>query len=161
MESIQLVMDLACDAMVVVDREGPIIGCNRRATRLFGYSSIAERCLARLHEVGVKLHVDDFGTGYSSLLYLRRFPIDTLKLDRSFVNGVETNPEDRTIVSAVIDLAHGLDMKAVAEGVETANQAEVLRALRCDMGQGHRWAPPMPALEVARRFDLGPEGWAW
>jgi diguanylate cyclase (GGDEF)-like protein/PAS domain S-box-containing protein len=100
--------------------------------------------LAALRSLGVRLAVDDFGTGYSSLLYLRRYPLDMLKIDRSFVAGLVDNPEDATIVDAVVRLGHSFGLQTVAEGVETAEQLRLLRGLGCDMGQGHFWARPLP-----------------
>ena len=100
--------------------------------------------LTALRSLGVRLAVDDFGTGYSSLLYLRRYPLDMLKIDRSFVAGLVDNPEDATIVDAVVRLGHSFGLQTVAEGVETADQLRLLRGLGCDMGQGHFWARPLP-----------------
>ncbi|HEY3268590.1 MAG TPA: EAL domain-containing protein [Armatimonadota bacterium] len=105
--------------------------------------------LNALKGVGVKLYIDDFGTGYSSLSYLRRFPLDGLKIDRSFVDGLGREPEDRLIVASTIDLAHGLGLTVIAEGAETHEQVEALRDLGCDEAQGYRFAKPMPAEEVA------------
>ncbi len=106
--------------------------------------------LTAIHDLGVRLAVDDFGTGYSSLLYLRRFPVDALKLDRSFVSGVDDNPLDSIIVRSVIDLAHSLGLTSVAEGVETADQLAALQAMGCDLAQGYYWSPGIPATEVDR-----------
>ncbi|HTV12373.1 MAG TPA: EAL domain-containing protein [Acidimicrobiales bacterium] len=100
--------------------------------------------LATLRSLGARLAVDDFGTGYSSLLYLRRYPLDMLKIDRSFVAGLVDNPEDATIVDAVVRLGHSFGLQTVAEGVETADQLRLLRSLGCDMGQGHFWGRPLP-----------------
>lgn len=105
-------------------------------------TDIALRALA---EVGVKVEVDDFGTGYSSLVYLKRFPIRVLKIDRSFVQGVTRNIEDKAIVSAVINLAHTLGQEAVAEGVESGAQLAVLEEMGCDFAQGYHLGPPRPA----------------
>jgi diguanylate cyclase (GGDEF)-like protein/PAS domain S-box-containing protein len=100
--------------------------------------------LASLRSLGVRLAMDDFGTGYSSLLYLRRYPLDVLKIDQSFVAGLVDNPEDAAIVDAVVRLGHSLGLKTVAEGVETAEQLELLHRLHCDMGQGYFWGRPLP-----------------
>ncbi|HEV7887437.1 MAG TPA: EAL domain-containing protein [Acidimicrobiales bacterium] len=110
----------------------------------------AGAALKRLHALGVHMAVDDFGTGYSSLLYLRRFPVDTLKLDRFFVSGLGRNDEDTTIVRAIIDLAHALGLKALAEGVERPEQRQILRDMGCDMGQGFLWSRALPAEEMGR-----------
>jgi diguanylate cyclase (GGDEF)-like protein/PAS domain S-box-containing protein len=108
----------------------------------------AAAALQRLHALGVRLAVDDFGTGYSSLLYLRHFPVQTLKLDRSFVRGIGRNPADTSIVRATIELAHALELDAVAEGVERVDQLQALRDMGCDLGQGFLWARPLPASEM-------------
>ena len=101
--------------------------------------------LQALRRLGVHLAVDDFGTGYSSMQYLRRFPLHSLKLDRCFVDGLDRNAADRAIVGSMIDLAHALGLKAVAEGVERAGQLEALRDLGCDYAQGFYWSPAVPA----------------
>jgi EAL domain-containing protein (putative c-di-GMP-specific phosphodiesterase class I) len=103
--------------------------------------------LRDLKSIGVRISLDDFGTGYSSLSYLKRFPIDKLKIDRSFVSDVITNPEDAAIARAVIAMAHSLDMRVVAEGVETAAQLDFLRVNQCDQFQGYYYAKPLPATE--------------
>ncbi|HET9076764.1 MAG TPA: EAL domain-containing protein [Acidimicrobiales bacterium] len=112
--------------------------------------------IGALHRLGVTFAVDDFGTGYSSLLYLRRFPISVVKLDRSFVAGLGHNGADRAIVRATIDLAHSLDMRACAEGVEEAGQLQELRDFGCDLAQGHLWSEAIPASELAAMLAARP-----
>ncbi|WP_176888138.1 bifunctional diguanylate cyclase/phosphodiesterase [Acidovorax sp. JMULE5] len=104
----------------------------------------AEAMLNRLSEQGFKLSIDDFGTGYSSLAYLKRLPVDELKIDKSFVMGMETGEDDAMIVRSTIDLAHNLGLTVVAEGVETAAILERLRTLACDEAQGYHIARPLP-----------------
>jgi diguanylate cyclase len=104
--------------------------------------------LEELSRMGVLVSVDDFGTGYSSINYLRRFPIDKLKIDRSFVRDLDCEV-DASIVQAIISLAHSLKLKVVAEGVETPVQLQFLRSLGCDQYQGFHFSPPLPALEFA------------
>lgn len=103
------------------------------------------RVFEGLGRLGVYLSIDDFGTGYSSLSYLRQLPAQQLKIDRSFVNDLETSTDARAIVDAVVRLAHALGLRVVAEGVETAGQRDVLRQLECDELQGYFYAKPMPA----------------
>jgi diguanylate cyclase (GGDEF)-like protein len=113
-------------------------------------AAATERALQRLATLGLSLSIDDFGTGYSSLAYLRRLPVSQLKIDRSFIQDLETSADARAIVKAVIELAHALSLQVVAEGVETEGQAEVLRGKRCDKLQGFLFARPMPAEELIR-----------
>jgi diguanylate cyclase (GGDEF)-like protein/PAS domain S-box-containing protein len=109
--------------------------------------------LTRLRGLGVRLGVDDFGTGFSSLLYLRRFPFEVIKIDRTFVSGLGIDPEDDAIVSGVISLAHALGLPAIAEGVETQLQLDVLRSFGCDMAQGYFLSKPIPAAELSDLLD--------
>ena len=111
-----------------------------------------------LKDMGVTLALDDFGTGYSSLGYLKRFPVDIVKIDRSFVADLERDPASRTIVAAVIALAHGFGMSVVAEGVETTQQHRQLNALGCDACQGYYFARPMPAATLDAIIRLGTDG---
>ncbi|MCK7497415.1 MAG: EAL domain-containing protein [Comamonadaceae bacterium] len=103
----------------------------------------------RLKQIGARLTVDDFGTGYSSLSYLKRFPIDRLKIDASFVRDVATDKDDAAIVTTIIGLAHNLELRVVAEGVETAEQLEILSRKDCDEIQGYLIARPMPGAAAA------------
>jgi diguanylate cyclase len=103
--------------------------------------------LEQLSRMGVVVSVDDFGTGYSSMSYLRRFPIDKLKIDRGFISELMSCPDDLSIVTAIISLAHSLHLKVVAEGVETAEQRELLKNLGCDQYQGYCFSPAVPSEE--------------
>jgi EAL domain-containing protein (putative c-di-GMP-specific phosphodiesterase class I) len=105
--------------------------------------------LKRIRQMGVCVAIDDFGTGYSSLRYLARLPIDTLKIDRSFVMAMTENADDMAIVSSIISLAHGLDLNVVAEGVETEEQRKLLRLLRCDQMQGYLFSRPVAKDDLA------------
>jgi len=111
------------------------------------------KVLNELHDYGICLSIDDFGTGYSSLSYLKRFPITTLKLDRSFVMGLPNDEDDKQIISATIALAHGLDMKVVAEGVETIEQLNWLKQMKCDEIQGYYFSKPLNAKAFTRLLE--------
>lgn len=111
--------------------------------------------MGELHGSGAVFSIDDFGTGYSSLSYLKRFPIDTLKIDRSFVSGIPDDTDDVEIVLAVIAMAHGLGIKVIAEGVETAQQLAFLRAHGCDAMQGYYFSKPVPAEEMMAMLHCG------
>jgi EAL domain-containing protein (putative c-di-GMP-specific phosphodiesterase class I) len=104
----------------------------------------------------VNLSLDDFGTGYSSLTYLRAFPINTVKIDKSFVRTIGTEREDTAIVAAVIALANNLDIRVVAEGVETPEQLAVLLQLRCHYLQGYLFSAPRPGTDVGEIVEMPP-----
>jgi diguanylate cyclase (GGDEF)-like protein/PAS domain S-box-containing protein len=113
--------------------------------------------LHRLHELGVSISIDDFGTGYSSLTYVKNFPVDRLKIDQCFIRDLATDPSDAAIVRAIVSLGHSLELAIVAEGVETADQLERLRAEDCDEVQGYYFGRPLPVGEfLALAFEAPP-----
>lgn len=124
-------------------------------TCLMEHAELAHDVLRRLREIGVKIAIDDFGTGYSSLGYLKRLPIDFVKLDRSFVTDATTNADDAALVMAIITLAHNLRLKVIAEGVETEEQFTFLRLLRCDEGQGFLFGRPLDPETIANQAHFG------
>lgn len=111
--------------------------------------------LRAVRELGVGIAIDDFGTGHSSLRYLARLPVTTLKIDRAFIQDMTTNPDDMEIVSVTISLAHNLNLKVVAEGVETDAQSKLLRLLNCDEAQGFLFSKPVPAAQVPLLLEPG------
>jgi len=113
----------------------------------------AEAKLNQLHSMGIKISIDDFGTGYASLAYLKRLPIDGLKIDRSFTSGIVHDQDDIAIVNAICGLASGLGLKLVAEGIETAEQLKRIKDLGVDYGQGYYWSPPRPADQYAELLE--------
>jgi EAL domain-containing protein (putative c-di-GMP-specific phosphodiesterase class I) len=121
------------------------LGIELTESAVMGNAERHIRTLHELKELGVTLSIDDFGTGYSSLSYLKRFPLDELKIDRSFVSGVDTDPDNAAIVIAIIAMAHCLGLSVVAEGVETKAQLEFLKSKACDECQGFLFAKPMSA----------------
>ena len=106
--------------------------------------------LQQLHDLGVQISIDDFGTGYSSLSYLKQFRIDTLKIDRSFVKDATTNPDDAAISCAIINIAHSLRMRVIAEGVETREHMDFLKDADCDEMQGYYFGRPTDPDSIAR-----------
>ena len=113
--------------------------------------------LKQLREVGITIAIDDFGTGYSSLGYLKNLPVDVIKLDRSFVTGTTTDPDDAALVMTIMTLAHNLRLSVTAEGVETEDQLEFLKLLKCERAQGYLFGKPAPAVLMERLIekDLG------
>jgi EAL domain-containing protein (putative c-di-GMP-specific phosphodiesterase class I) len=114
-------------------------------TAIMANTALALAILTELHELGVRLSIDDYGTGYSSMAYLKRLPVDELKIDRSFVLDMTKDDNDAILVRGAIDLGHNLGLTVVAEGVELADHVAVLRRLGCDIAQGFHYAHPMPA----------------
>jgi EAL domain-containing protein (putative c-di-GMP-specific phosphodiesterase class I) len=106
----------------------------------------------QLQKLGVKLAFDDFGTGYAGLSYLKKFPFNVLKIDKSFVAGLCTSSDDMTIVGATISISKQLGLSVIAEGIEDRDTVEALRNLACDEGQGYFYGRPMPAAEFEQRF---------
>lgn len=125
-----------------------LITCEVTETAAMTDTRNAQRALVRLGRLGVKVSIDDFGTGYSSLSYLRQLPATELKIDRSFINDLATSKDARAIVEAVVRLAHALELRVVAEGVETAAQRDILHAMGCDEFQGFLFAKPLSAATV-------------
>jgi EAL domain-containing protein (putative c-di-GMP-specific phosphodiesterase class I) len=114
-----------------------------------------ESVLYAVAGLGVKLAIDDFGTGYSSLSYLSRFPINTLKIDQSFIKEISSSQDDSTIVSAIINMGRNLRRRVIAEGVETRVQHEFLLSQHCDEGQGEYFSPPLAARDLANLLESG------
>jgi len=117
-------------------------------TALMQDVSTAQRVLRELRSKGLRVAIDDFGTGYSSLGYLKRFAIDTLKIDRSFIAHVDSDDDDVAIIAAIVELARRLKLQVVAEGVETLEQSRRLRDLGCDLLQGYHYQRPTAALDL-------------
>ncbi|TAL26017.1 MAG: EAL domain-containing protein [Nitrospirae bacterium] len=116
-------------------------------------AEFTKNILDRIKKLGIAVNIDDFGTGYSSLSYLKKLPIDNLKIDISFIRGIVDNPDDATITAAIISMAHHLNLKTIAEGVETEGQLDILRLLRCDMAQGYYFSRPLPSEEVEKMLQ--------
>ena len=122
-------------------------------TMLIEHPESSIKILTTLSNLGISIAIDDFGTGYSSLSYLADLPIDVLKIDRRFVEGIGINPQQEVVVQVIIDLAKRLSLKVIAEGVETQAQAEFLAENGCDYGQGYFYSKPLPAHEIAQLFS--------
>jgi EAL domain-containing protein (putative c-di-GMP-specific phosphodiesterase class I) len=119
---------------------------------LMDHADATIEMLQQIRDRNIQLSLDDFGTGYSSLSYLHRFPLDTLKIDRSFVSRMQTSHEDFEIIRTIITLAHTLDMTVVAEGIESMEQKQQLADLGCDLGQGYFFSKPLAADIMALSF---------
>ena len=116
------------------------------------------RDLDALRKLGVRIAIDDFGTGYSALSYLREFPIDTVKMDRSFVHNLGQDAADQALVRSVVELGEALDMQIIAEGIEVQGQLDSVTGLRCDIGQGYFFAPPLDADAMRTLLNDGRAG---
>jgi EAL domain-containing protein (putative c-di-GMP-specific phosphodiesterase class I) len=116
-------------------------------------SKYAVSKMEQLKSMGIHLSIDDFGTGYSSLSYLKTFPINTLKIDRSFTKNIYSDPKDASLVETIINMAHNLDLKVIAEGVETKEQLQFLKQRQCNEAQGYFFSRPISAQEVSSIFE--------
>ncbi len=137
---------------MALTRTAPGSRC-RRPSRTSAWKTTRKTGL--LKDKGCRLALDDFGTGYSSLSYLRRFPIDTLKIDKSFIDGVTTSPEGRAVVAALTQLGQTLYLEVVAEGLETPEQVEALGDLDCPLGQGYYFSKPLVAGDAVKLLLTG------
>jgi diguanylate cyclase (GGDEF)-like protein/PAS domain S-box-containing protein len=151
--SSQLV-DVVSDALAEAGVSAGALWLEITETALMADVKAATVALRELRSLGLHLAVDDFGTGYSSLTYLKRFPVEAIKVDRTFVNGLGIDQEDSTIVEAVVNLGHSLGLSVVAEGVETPLQLTRLREIGCDRGQGYLFGRPRPAELVEAEYSL-------
>jgi EAL domain-containing protein (putative c-di-GMP-specific phosphodiesterase class I) len=120
------------------------------------FPEIAVRKIKELDTIGIRFSIDDFGTGYSSLSYLTRFKIENLKVDKSFIMDIKVDINNAEITKAIIAMAHSLNLKVIAEGVETREQMEFLKIHNCDMLQGYLFSRPLPADEITRLLNKGP-----
>ena len=153
--------DLVADVCDVLERHGlesHQLTLEITETALLEEASTSDGILWRLAGLGVRIALDDFGTGYSSLGHLRQFPVNVLKIDRAFVEGLDTARGEGAIVGAVTAMAHALGMTTVGEGIETRGEMEALRGLGCDVGQGYLIAHPLPPAEIASRHLVEPTG---
>jgi EAL domain-containing protein (putative c-di-GMP-specific phosphodiesterase class I) len=120
---------------------------------LLNASSVVADTLLQYRDAGIQVALDDFGTGYSSMAYLKKFDIDFLKIDQSFVKDIETNPGSRAIAESIIVMAHRLGLKVIAEGIETEGQYGILHAARCDYGQGYLFSKAVPPDDFERLLE--------
>jgi EAL domain-containing protein (putative c-di-GMP-specific phosphodiesterase class I) len=134
--------------LLETELSGRQLGLEMTESSLIPNMATASDVLTSLHKLGVSLHMDDFGTGYSSLSHLHSFPFDVLKIDRSFVQRMQTGRQPLQIVQTILELARVMDMDVVAEGIETAEQSRLLREMGCRYGQGYLFSRPLPAAQV-------------
>jgi diguanylate cyclase (GGDEF)-like protein/PAS domain S-box-containing protein len=156
------------EVLTRADIEAHRLALDLTETTLIKASEDNAQALDALKKMGIRLHLDDFGTGYSSLSYLKRFPVDRVNVDKSFVKGLGENATDTALVRMSIDLCHTMGVEVLAEGVETSEQAALLRDVGCDMGQGYYFAQPLLGEELAERLPQsfssvgslkGSDGW--
>jgi diguanylate cyclase (GGDEF)-like protein/PAS domain S-box-containing protein len=147
-------VDTVLEVLQEVDHSPRYLELELTETSLIANMDVAVRNLNELRRHGVKVALDDFGTGYSSLSYLRNLPVDTLKIDKSFVQGISSDPATKAMIQAMVTVAHSLDMKVVAEGVESDDQLRVLCDLDCDAWQGHLRSHAVPADDFERLLSV-------
>ena len=157
LESDQLVEDVS-DALSTSGLDASMLILEVTESTLMRDSVATVARLNRLKQLGVKVAIDDFGTGYSSLAYLRQFPVDVLKIDRSFVADMTRSPDAAALIHTLIELGHTLGLVTLAEGIETQEQLEGLRAERCIYGQGFLFSGPVTAVEMADLLDIAHAG---
>ncbi|GFK94063.1 Phytochrome-like protein cph2 [Fundidesulfovibrio magnetotacticus] len=151
-------LDLVGEIKAILDETGippEALKLEITETKVMENAEFASRMLTHLKDLGVKISIDDFGTGYSSLAYLHRFPLDTLKIDRSFVGKMGDGQENSDIVGAIVGLAHNLGLEVVAEGVELPGQLDELHGLSCQLGQGYLFSKPVPPEEAEALLAQG------
>jgi len=147
------IIDVVSQALMTADLDPSLLTLELTESTLIDSTASVEASLLALHDLGVSLAIDDFGTGYSSLTYLRRFPINTIKIDQSFVQAIGTDREERAIVTAVINLGRSLNLHVVAKGVETPHQHAVLVQLNCEKLQGYLFSKPRPGDQLAQLIE--------
>ena len=140
------------EVLTRADMEAHRLALDITETTLIKTSEENAQALEALKKMGIRLHLDDFGTGYSSLSYLKRFPVDRVNVDKSFVKGLAENAADTALVRMIIDLCHTLGVEVLAEGIETSEQAALLRDMGCDVGQGYYFAQPLLGEALAKRL---------
>jgi EAL domain-containing protein (putative c-di-GMP-specific phosphodiesterase class I) len=148
--------DFVQSVSTALEFAGPHGGIDIEVTESLLMKDVADNIekLARIRELGIGIALDDFGTGYSSLAYLAKLPVESIKIDRSFVVTMLDDPSSMTLVSTVISLAHTLRLKTVAEGVESEEQAKILRLLHCDQMQGYLVSHPLPYEKMAEYLRI-------
>jgi EAL domain-containing protein (putative c-di-GMP-specific phosphodiesterase class I) len=153
LEQPEFVQDVA-DALAATEINPSSLTLEITETALMREPEIAARRLAALKEVGVRLAIDDFGTAYSSLAYLRQFPVDALKIDRSFIDGIATSKASAALIHTLVALGKALDIETLAEGIEDQAQLETLQREDCDQGQGFLFSRPLDVDAIERFLDV-------